>query len=274
VQREIINWKKWHLFFAARAERELPELASSDTYAQVPPSVARSLAIFQFGESGGGTVIEQARNTDLAGIDQEYAEAVRLFVEEEHRHAAVLAICVRNLGGSLIRKNWTAKLFVFARRLIGLRLKILVLLAAEVVGLCYYHLIATRLPQSRLQSLLAQIVNDERAHLHFHCAFIRSQTRTKFQQRCVILAWRMTMVLAGCAVLIDHRQAIRDLGMSVGTVWRRWQVYTRHAEQLMSDRHYEIVDTFESAKQRSTGRPVWQHAPGEMISPETCKLQG
>ena len=73
------------------------------------------------------------------------------FVEEEHRHANILAMCVRLLGGTLVKKNWTAGLFVFARRLIGLRLKVLVLLAAEVVGLCYYHLLAVQLPASRLR---------------------------------------------------------------------------------------------------------------------------
>ena len=170
MYNDYINWRKWHEFFASRSNRQLPVLKSHETYSNVPNSVARSLAIFQMGESGGGTVVEQARRSTIPNIDGHYADAMQLFVAEEHRHAEILAICVRNLGGSLIRSNWTAKLFVFARRLIGLRLKVLVLLAAEVVGICYYHLIATRLPESRLRSMLAQIVDDERAHLHFHCS--------------------------------------------------------------------------------------------------------
>ena len=100
----------------------------------MPGSLARSLAVFELGESGGGTIVEQARRSGIEAIDDDYADALALFVDEEHRHADILAICVRMLGGTLIRKNWTATLFVFARRLIGLRLKILVLLAAEWVG--------------------------------------------------------------------------------------------------------------------------------------------
>lgn len=228
-----VNWQTWRNFFAARSERRLPELEDPQDYSEVPRSVARSLAIFQLGESGGGTIVEQARKSDIASAGPAYAEAMRLFVAEEHRHAEILAICVRNLGGTLIRRNWTANLFVFVRRLIGLRLKVLVLLAAEVVGLCYYHLLATRLPPGRLRSLLAQLVNDERSHLHFHCTFLRAETSKPWRRLAFTAVWRLTMAAAAVVVLIDHRAALRDLELPVAGVWRRWTTYSRLAERLV-----------------------------------------
>jgi len=235
VQNTNTNWHKWQQFFASRSDRQLPDLKSSDDYESVPRSVARSLAIFQLGESGGGTVVEQARQSTIPGIDEHYADAMKLFVAEENRHAALLAICVRNLGGSLISSNWTARLFVYARRLVGLRLKVLVLLAAEVVGICYYHLIATQLPQSRLRSILTQIVNDERAHLHFHCSFLRTQTNSQWRRKVFTVIWRITMVTAATAVLIDHRYTLRDLNLTIGIMWRRWTIYSRQAEKLVTN---------------------------------------
>lgn len=231
---EIINWWKWQRFFARRCDRRLPQLDAPERYSDVPDSVARSLAVFQLGESGGGTIVQQARRSSIKTIDVHYADAMQLFVEEEHHHAEILAICVRNLGGSLIRKNWTARLFVFSRRLMGLRLKILVLLAAEVVGICYYHLLATRLPKTRLQTLLVQLVEDERAHLHFHCCFLRTQAFNRWRRTLFILIWRTTMAGAAIVVLTDHRQALRDLGLSYSTVWRRWTTYSRLAERLVT----------------------------------------
>ena len=50
----------------------------------IPATLARSLAIFQLGESGGGTVVEQARRSRLPSAGEDYAEAVALFVAEEH----------------------------------------------------------------------------------------------------------------------------------------------------------------------------------------------
>lgn len=235
MQTEIVNWARWQQFFKRRSERQLPELDTSEDYSALPASLAKSLAIFQLGESGGGTIIEQARQSRIDDIDSNYANAIQLFVDEEHRHAEILAICIRNLGGNLIRRNWTSSLFVFARRLFGLRLKVLVLLAAEVVGICYYHLLAARLPPSRLKSLLAQLVNDERAHLHFHADFLRTQTQSAWRRVVFVCAWRMTMLAAALVVLIDHRGALRDLHLRNATVLRRWRTYARLAERLVTN---------------------------------------
>ena len=231
---DIVNWKRWQRFFASRHDRQLPELDTSEDYSDLPESLAKSLAIFQLGESGGGTIVMQARQSQLEGTDGHYADALQLFVAEEHRHAEVLAICIRNLGGTLIRKNWTASLFVIARRLIGLRLKVMVLLAAEVIGICYYHLLATKLPPSRLRSLLAQIVNDERAHLRFHADFLRTQTNTAWRRLVFVGAWRVTMFAAAIVVLLDHRETLRDLDLDTSTVLRRWITYGRLAERLVT----------------------------------------
>jgi len=195
--------------------------------------LAKSLAIFQLGESGGGTIIEQARASRLPQLDPHYAEAMALFVREENRHADILAMCVEQLGGELIRKNWTATLFVSARRLIGLRLKVLVLLAAEVVGICYYHLISEKLPVSPMRDWLKELVNDEQSHLDFHCSFLHSQVDRPWKRWLFIAAWRATMLCAAVAVMADHRDAIRDLAIDKQAVWRRWMTFSLLAERLV-----------------------------------------
>ena len=230
---EISVWETWAKFFVKRSDRALPALEQDQDYSALPESLAQSLAIFQLGESGGGTIIKQALHNKLVGVDEYYAAAMALFVEEEHRHANILAMCVRLLGGRLIRTNWTARLFVLARRLIGLRLKVVVLLAAEVVGICYYHLLAIHLPPSRLRSQLLEIVEDERSHLYFHCDFLRSQTGNRWQKRAFVIVWRAVMVCAAIVVAIDHRRAIRDLDIGLKTVLVRWRSYSDLAETLV-----------------------------------------
>jgi hypothetical protein len=226
-------WKVWARFFATRANRALPALQVDQDYSELPDSLAESLAIFQLGESGGGTIVKQALHSKLIDTDEYLAASMALFVEEEHRHANILAMCVRLLGGRLIRENWTARLFVFARRLIGLRLKVVVLLAAEIVGICYYHLLAVHLPAGRLKSQLLEIVEDERSHLYFHCDFLRSQTPKRWQKRVFVLVWRLVMVSAAIVVAIDHRKALRDLDIGLKTVLIRWQSYSKLAEVLV-----------------------------------------
>ena len=45
-----------------------------------------------------------------------------------------------------------------------------------------------------------------------------------------ILGWRALMLAAAFVVAIDHRAALRDLGIPLTRVWRRWSVYSRTAE--------------------------------------------
>ena len=231
-----VDWRKWRDLFAARSGRCLPALEDSQDYSGVPASVAHSLAIFQLGESGGGTIVRQVHDSGIDSAGGYYADAMQLFVAEEHRHAELLAICVRNLGGTLIRRNWTADLFVFARRLFGLRLKVLVLLTAEVVGICYYHLLATRLPVGRVRSVLEQIREDERSHLLFHCSFLRAEARNPWRRFVFTMTWRSGICAAALVTLVSHRTALRDMGLSSAVVWRRWMTYGRLAERLVTGR--------------------------------------
>lgn len=112
VQIQRVNWQQWKVFFERRASRPIVSPDEGDANISFPASLARSLAIFQLGESGGGTIIGQARCSTITEIDDDYADAMALFVKEENRHADVLATCVFLLGGTLIEENWTAKWFV------------------------------------------------------------------------------------------------------------------------------------------------------------------
>ena len=234
METQDANWRYWHKFFVRRKQRSIPQLVRTLQPGPLPASLTKSLAIFQLGESGGGTVIEQARRSLLPGVNSDYAAAIALFVAEEHRHAEILANCVRLLGGDLIQTNWTARLFVAGRRLMGLRLKVLVLLAAEVVGICYYHLLASRLHEGDMKHWLQELVEDEQSHLHFHCAFLRSQTEARWQRWAFVFAWRCTMLAAAIVVMLDHRQALRDMEIDLSTVWSRWQIYSKKAERLVA----------------------------------------
>ena len=239
MQNGIHDWQGWERLFESRADRPLPRLAGRQSR-DIPASVARSLAIFQLGESGGGTVVDQAKASRLPGTDDHYCEALRLFVAEEHRHANLLAMCVRMLGGELIRENWTARLFVTFRRLIGIRTKVMVLLAAEVVGICFYRLIAEHLPAGPVRQILLELVDDEETHLRFHAGFLRTQMRYRWQRALFRAAWRVTMACACAAVMLDHRATMRDLGIGAGAIWRRTRGITERAEVAVVAQEQQI----------------------------------
>ncbi|WAS92789.1 hypothetical protein [Nannocystis punicea] len=196
--------------------------------------LGRSLAIFQVGESGEGRIVREIERSRLGGIDADYRAALKLFVKEEGRHARILAAMVRALGGSLRRTAWTDRLFVHGRRLLGLRLKLLVLLAAEVIGIGFYGLLAGRLGGCPIGQVLREICGDEEAHLEFHCAFFRLQTASPWRRALFSAAWFAVAAAACAVVLIDHRPTLRALAID-GAPRRLWGLVVAVRRRVCAD---------------------------------------
>lgn len=218
-----MHWTQWREIFRARAVRPLPTI---DAGVEIPtawrPHLAASIAKFQLGEAGEGRIARQVAHVRLRAIDDDYREALRLFVREEGRHARILAAIVRSQGGALLKETWTERLFVRGRRLAGFRLKILVLLVAEVVGIGFYGLLAGRLADGATRRALVEIAGDEASHLDFHVDFFRRSIAGRGGAWIFAIAW-FAIAAAACAIVaIDHRRTLRALGIGRATVLRRF----------------------------------------------------
>jgi hypothetical protein len=211
-------WTHWRSYFETHARRPMPT-RPSDTDA-IPVGwrapLCASLARFQLGEGGEGRIAGEIRRAGLPGTDADYHAALGLFVKEEGRHARILAGMVRALGGELLRRHWTERLFVVGRRLLGLRLKLLVLLVAEVLGLGFYALLSRALGSGAIAEQLREIADDEGMHLEFHADFFRAQVGDRTAARWVFRAAWWSVALLACVVLVlDHRRTLRALGVPI-----------------------------------------------------------
>ena len=206
-------WTQWRSYFEMNARRALPE-APRDID-RIPPGwrapLCASLARFQLGEGGEGRIAREIERAQMARIDEDYRAALKLFVKEEGRHARILAGMVRALGGELLGKSWSERLFVAGRRALGLRLKLLVLLVAEVVGLGFYALLAERLGGCSLGASLREIAEDEAQHLEFHADFFRTQVRGGATRWLFRGCWWTVAGLACAVLMVDHRGTLAAL---------------------------------------------------------------
>lgn len=217
-------WKHWRTYFETQALRPLPPQPCAAELETIPAGwrapLCASLARFQLGEGGEGRIAREIDRARLPGIDDDYRAALKLFVREEGRHARILAGMVRALGGTLLRASWSERLFVVGRRLLGLRLKLLVLLAAEVIGLGFYTLLARRLGACSIGEQLREIAADEGMHLEFHADLFRGQVggarRWLFRA-----AWWSVAGLACAVLLVDHRRTLRALEIPTSTAAAR-----------------------------------------------------
>jgi hypothetical protein len=221
------SFSGWRVHFEQNRLRPLPPVEAP----VLPPSrhlaLVRSLKRFQLGESGEGRIAHEVDRLQAPGVDPDYRVALKLFVAEEGRHAGILARMVLVLGDELLARDWSERLFVRARRALGVRFKLLVLLAAEVIGIGFYGLLGQVLPEGAMASALAQLCEDEEAHLRFHCEFL------SLQPRMLRWCWWPIGVAATFAVLASHRHTLRAFDIPLSIAARRLLERVREAAQRL-----------------------------------------
>jgi hypothetical protein len=209
-----MTWTAWRTHFDANFTRPLPEAAPPPLDGQAQQALARTLALFQRGETGEGRLAHEIDGVQLPGVDADYRHCLKRAVAEEGRHARILARMVQGLGGTLVQSNWTEALFRRARRLLGVRFKLVVVLVAEVVGGAFYGLLARALPDSALRCALEELCADEAAHLRFHRQFLQLQAHRPLAFALLRAAYWPIASLAIAVVLGHHGATLAHFGIT------------------------------------------------------------
>ncbi len=220
---QTMNASDWIRYFMDHRQRHDAECYAWDTPLPDPSReeirrLAGSLAIFQLGESGGGTRLRRyaealtVSHPEFAG----YGRAVELFIAEENGHAELLRNMVLRLGGTLLEKQWSNSVFRFVRNVLGLEFNVQVLLSAELIARGYYGLLSRQAPDEVIRSACRRITRDEVGHIAFHVWFFRGRLAAwpGWRARLWRLQFRVLFAAAGAVVWWDHGLALRGCGVS------------------------------------------------------------
>ena len=215
----------WQRYFEANRDRPSP---GAGDVAEIDPrlraALVRSLGRFYLGESSEGRIAKEAARSSDPALDRAMRESIALYVREEGRHAREIAEALGALGAALPERHWSESLFRRGRRLLGLRTKMMVIGAAEVVGVVYYELLAERVPP--LAEMARAIARDEARHLEFQAEFfarvLRRPGAPGFAGGAVVAAAFAAVV--SCAVatfVVDHAPLLAELGVTRREIARR-----------------------------------------------------
>jgi hypothetical protein len=209
--------------------------------------LAKSLAVFQLGESGSGSRIRRyAREVAPLANFEGYQEAIDRFIKEELSHSKMLARTVEHLGGKLIQKQWTNSIFRHLRFLVNLEFAIQVLLTAELIAEVYYGTLYLHCPDPVVRQLGQKILRDEMQHLAFQREFLseRVATFSKINRWLWRLQFRAVHALTAAVVSWDHRDAIRALGIDPNRFresclqgWKRFQGRLERSIEALDQRN-------------------------------------
>jgi hypothetical protein len=208
----------WLAYFQRNAARASPPIAPS--ISELPPRLRRLLAAslgrFWLGESGEGRIAHEVKTSRDPALDDALRESIGLYVKEEARHARELARMLEALGARRPARHWSESLFRRGRRALGLRTKMMVIAAAEVVGVVYYETLAAHVPA--LADAARAIADDERRHLDLQAWFFRRVAAIEGEACAARLGFAFAAI-ALCAiatVAVDHGELLAALGVSRG----------------------------------------------------------
>lgn len=209
-------WTQYFIKNRNRFTEPVMPLNSSGLPASVRLPLVRSLAIFQLGESGGGTRLMRyvrlvVNAEQLAG----YEHSVSLFIEEEQYHSRLLANLVKYLGGECLTKQWTNSIFRWLRNHFGVEFNIQVLLIAELIAEAYFGSLYRKSSDKNLRACCHKILSDEMRHIAFHAEFLRERLEGKPLWWRTLWRGQFRLIhLATCAVVAwDHRECFRAIGV-------------------------------------------------------------
>jgi len=125
-------------------------------------TIYQSIQQFQIGESSEGKYLMKAANEYLKDKSYNgYAEALKLFIQEEQRHARYLAYFMKVEDIPVIKKHWIDQIFRKLRRLASLKQSITVLLAAEIIATVYYEALKNVTNSKLLIDICNRLLLDE-----------------------------------------------------------------------------------------------------------------
>lgn len=204
--------------------------------------IVPSLQVFQQGEpQEGGHFYRCARAHAEVSGDGEYAEAHRLFMEEEKRHGRDLARFLELAGAPVLPElSWLARAFCWCGSRGGLEPTLLVILMSEVFALVYYAALRRATGSAVLRRLCAQILRDERQHVRFHAerlAILRRDRPAALRALSHVLD-ALLFVGAGVACWCGHRRVLRAGGLGLAGFWRRARQCFRLVCRQKDPRHY------------------------------------
>ncbi|MCB1275828.1 hypothetical protein [Prosthecobacter sp.] len=240
-----MNTQHWINHFEANT-RLNHELRLPETPCELPDQTreafARSIAIFQLGESGGGTRLRRYTRS-IASLEnlKGYQRAVDLFVAEEQSHAALLARTVGHLRGTLLKKQWTNSIFRWMRDLVNLEFNIQVLLTAELIAEVYFGLLSLRCSDPVVQTVAKKLLRDEMGHLSFQRDFLFERLKTLIPAMQRLWRWQFQAIhfVTAAVVAWDHRDCLRALNVSPADFRARavrcWQSFQSRLERRLGE---------------------------------------
>ncbi len=231
-----LNLRRWIAHFERNREnRAEPDWAAPLALApEVVRPLVRSLEQFQLGDGGGPAYLIAWDQEQFLTSSAEMRLLVDLWFAEEREHSRLLGGALGRFGGQPIQGHWSFTAFCLARRCLGVRFELTVLLLTEIVSTVYYRLIRRHTTDRPLRSMCRLILRDEAGHIAFHrdrLAQARASYGVLWEGR-----FRVLGLAAATMLWVNHAPGLQALGATTAEFYREvWRELSRFIRRLRSE---------------------------------------
>ena len=216
----------WLEYFVANttSRLEIPWKRGAEITVAERLAIASSIQEFQLGESSEGRhLLRSAETFAKRTSDPHYAEAMRLFIKEEQRHARDLGRFMDMAAIPRIQQTWPDRVFRRLRQVGGgLEISISVLITAEIIAKVYYPALREATGSSVLRRLCDRILRDEEAHVRFQCDYLAVIRKDRKEWTLALTEALQRFLFSGTCLVVwrSHRRAIRQGGITFRSFWK------------------------------------------------------
>lgn len=220
TSREWINYFKENQIKKRIDWTLSPEISSTERV-----KIIRSLQAWQLGETSDGANLIRASQSYAAQIkDDDYLDAVKLFIKEEQKHGENLGKYLDAIGEKRLNKDWGDYLFRKVRYLnTSMEIWTVTVIIVESFAQLYYRAIANATSCRLLNQICKDILIDEKQHIVFQLQRLSIITakRPVLFLGLTLLVYTAFFHVVFIAIWIGHGKAFKAGGVSLKNLYSK-----------------------------------------------------
>jgi len=190
-------------------------------------SILPSLQAWQLGETSEGKHLIAASEKYANKIaDNNYVDAVRLFIKEEQKHGNNLGMYLDKIGKPRIRQNWGDTLFRKVRYFnTSMELWTLAVIVVESTAQIFYQALKDATGCELLKEICTDILIDEAYHITFQTErlAIIYDNKTIFSKTWRRVVYKYFFYFTSSLVWFAHRKLFKAGGISYNSYTRKME---------------------------------------------------
>lgn len=234
------NSEYWVRYFSQNLQQKRIDWAISPNLTLTERhNILKSLQAWQLGEtSDGSNLIKAATKYAKRLNDDEYVEAIKLFIREEQKHGNNLGKYLDLIGEKRIDKNWGDSLFRKFRGLYtDMEFWTIAVITVEGAAQIFYQCLKDATNCKLLKQICTDILIDEAPHITFQI----ERLHTIFQQKNKLikfLTYNYYYIFYFSTALVvwhAHQKLFRAGGVGFNKYWKKMSLKFKKTIQKLSN---------------------------------------